>query len=343
MKRFLSIIAILTLVQTALISNLGAQGVKPADFYRGKTVTIVIPSRAGNQHDLYARVSVPYLEKATGAQFVVRNEAGGRGIKAHNKIYSAKPDGLLIDWYQFLTLNVNEIFKNPAAKYKASEFSFISGLGREPHVCIVKPDGPYKSIQDLKAVKGGKFGSASKLGNYTLSTVAAAYLLDLDVRVVSGMSPNAIVLSMKQDELVGACFTASNAGNFAGRGLVEPLFVLDFERHPAFPDTPALVELIELKGEKLELLKLWNEKLNSTSAIYMAPGTPEDKLNYMRGIFNDIFNDPKLMKELEKIAGYSPLSRVTGKQLSATAQILAKDSAKIRKNYLALLDKYTIN
>lgn len=343
MKRFILMTMVLVLTLVLVDSSMtGAKVAKPADFYKGKTVTIIIPSRAGNQHDLFARLSTPHLSQAIGAHFVVLDQPEGRGIKANNQIYSAAPDGLVLGWYQFLTLNLNDIFKNPAVRYKAAEYNFVCGLGREPHVFIVKRGGPYQSIQDLKAVKGGKLGSCSRLGNYTLSTVTTAYLLDLDVKVVAGMAPNAIVMSMNQGEIVGAAFTASNAANFANRGLVQPLFVLDIERHPTFPDTPAISELVKLKGDKLDLVNLWNEKLTSTSTIYMAPGVPEDRVAYMRGVFDDIFNNRKVMSEIEKIAGYSPMSRVTGEKLSVTAKTLAKEGSEIRGKYLSLIDRYTV-
>ena len=60
-----------------------------ADFYRGKTVTILVGSPPGGGYDLYARLIAPYLAKKLDAQVIIENRAGGSGLLALNVLNSS--------------------------------------------------------------------------------------------------------------------------------------------------------------------------------------------------------------------------------------------------------------
>src|ERR1700716_1900915 len=69
------------------------------DFYRGKTVTILIGHPAGGSYDLYARLAAPHLGKYIPGhpQVVVQSKPGGSGAGAVQFLYSYGPkDGTLL-------------------------------------------------------------------------------------------------------------------------------------------------------------------------------------------------------------------------------------------------------
>jgi tripartite-type tricarboxylate transporter receptor subunit TctC len=68
-----------------------------ADFYKGKTITLVEGFGAGSDFDVQARTIAPFLRKVTGANVIaVDNKAGAAGTIARNFLFTAKPDGLTI-------------------------------------------------------------------------------------------------------------------------------------------------------------------------------------------------------------------------------------------------------
>jgi tripartite-type tricarboxylate transporter receptor subunit TctC len=70
-----------------------------ANFYQGKTVTIISGTTAGSAYDTYARVIAQHLGKHVpgSPSFIVQNMPGGGSIVAANFVYGvAKPDGLTI-------------------------------------------------------------------------------------------------------------------------------------------------------------------------------------------------------------------------------------------------------
>ena len=57
------------------------------------TVTIYVPTKAGNQADLYIRFITPVLEKKLGKSFVVVNQTDGNGVVAYETVRNAQKDG----------------------------------------------------------------------------------------------------------------------------------------------------------------------------------------------------------------------------------------------------------
>ncbi|MGZ8467346.1 MAG: Bug family tripartite tricarboxylate transporter substrate binding protein, partial [Candidatus Binatia bacterium] len=68
-----------------------------ANFYQGKTITMVVASTASGGYDLWARLTARYLAKYIPGNptIVVQNMPGAGNIIGANYVYSvAKPDGL---------------------------------------------------------------------------------------------------------------------------------------------------------------------------------------------------------------------------------------------------------
>ena len=61
-----------------------------AAFYKGNTITVLVPSGPGGGFDVTSRAIAPYIEKYTGAKTLMQN---GKMILSENKLYRSKPDG----------------------------------------------------------------------------------------------------------------------------------------------------------------------------------------------------------------------------------------------------------
>src|ERR1700724_2913171 len=70
----------------ALVASLAAPRVvraeTAADFYRGKTVRILVGSPPGGGYDIYARLVAPALAAKLGATVLVENKDGNGGLAA---------------------------------------------------------------------------------------------------------------------------------------------------------------------------------------------------------------------------------------------------------------------
>src|SRR5918911_3272244 len=118
MKRLLFTVAF-------LIAAGGAQAQTP--FYQGKTVTIVVGTKAGDVYDLYPRLVAEFLPKYIpgNPNIIIQNVAGAAGLIATNQVYNlAKPDGLTLGAI-YPALYFEQLSKRPEVKFDWTKFNWI--------------------------------------------------------------------------------------------------------------------------------------------------------------------------------------------------------------------------
>jgi len=269
-RGLIAVIGVVTLSSLFMAGGfvLAADVEKPADFYKGKTLNMVLLG-GGTNPDILIRAIAPSMGKYTGANSRVMEPPGMGGIATYSYLFREKPTGLIIGAGS-LGAMMNQIMEPGRTPYDMRKMSLICGYGWEKHVFLVSPDG-LASIAELKKLKNIKLVAAYPSGNLFLSTASAIHLLDLDAKVITGVKFTDTPLGIKRGEFTGACLTIGNAAYYTRQGLVKPLFIISSRRDPAFPDTPAITELIPpLAGEKKELFDRWDKEI-ILSWLFMGP------------------------------------------------------------------------
>src|ERR1700687_4139188 len=86
----------LLIVASLVLAAWPAYAASPADFYKGRTVQVVVGFTAGGGYDLYARVLARHMGKHIpgNPNVVTQNMPGAGSLKAANYIYNvASKDG----------------------------------------------------------------------------------------------------------------------------------------------------------------------------------------------------------------------------------------------------------
>ena len=116
--------------------------------FPSRPVTIVVPFSTGGDADLSARNLAPALQKVIGQSVVVQNRAGASGSIGSQVVKEARPDG-----YTLLLARIGSQALLPALQrslpYRWDDFTFLGLLERNPFVCAVHVDSPYRSFGDL--------------------------------------------------------------------------------------------------------------------------------------------------------------------------------------------------
>src|SRR5215470_10059324 len=150
------------LVRALTVLTLSGITLLPAaaqDFYRGKTINLIVGNAAGGGYDLYARLLARYMGRYIPGEpsFVVRNMPGAGGMVLTNHIYSQAPrDGLTLG-LMARSNPIEPLLGNPSAKYRPEEFLWVgtpSSYEDDSYCIIIRTDSPIKSVADLKP--GGK-------------------------------------------------------------------------------------------------------------------------------------------------------------------------------------------
>ena len=117
----------LPVLMTGALCASQASAQAPAEFFRGKTITMIVSSASGGGYDALSRVLANHLGRHIpgNPQVVVRNMAGAGGIVATNHLYNvAAKDGTVVGGVQNNT-PFEPLFGTKAASYDPLKFNWL--------------------------------------------------------------------------------------------------------------------------------------------------------------------------------------------------------------------------
>lgn len=163
-------------VVTAIAVTLFATGSASAQSFAGKTIRIIVPYAAGGTSDILARALSNKLGESLGATVVVDNKPGAGGVLGSELVAKSAPDGTTL-----LLTDVGGLTSAPALGAKlpfdvAKDFAPITMIAYSPHLAVVNPAMPAKTLAELVAASKVKVGSysAATSGSGSAPHLAAA-------------------------------------------------------------------------------------------------------------------------------------------------------------------------
>ncbi len=162
------------------------------DFYRGKTITIIIPIGPGGAYDAYARLLSRHLGRHLPGNptIIARNMPGGGGVIASNHLYNVAPqDGTTLAIIISSFAN-DQLFDNPQIKYDAREFLAVGRLLDTTSVLFFWHASPIKTLRDLSTSRASVgITAVNDVPAYRLR--AMNRLLGTKIKLISGLSVGA--------------------------------------------------------------------------------------------------------------------------------------------------------
>src|SRR3990172_7222916 len=198
-----------------------------AQYYAGKTVTIIVGYKTGGGYDATARVLARHLPKHIPGKptIIVQNMPGANSLIAANHVYNvAKPDGLTIGTFN-RNLVLAQLTSVSGVKFDQTRFAWIGSAASESTILAIRTDLPYKNFDDLK--KSGKtlvIGATGPGANTYDFPLLVKEFLGVDLKIVSGYSSSAdIMLAIERKEVDGRAGSYTSLRPFIDRKLVHPV------------------------------------------------------------------------------------------------------------------------
>ena len=194
-----------------------------AQFYKGKSITVIINYGAGGPTDVEGRLIAKHLAKHIPGKprVVVKNRPGAGGIVGTNFMAEvAKPDGMTIAIHTPPVMS--QVLGDPGLKADFSKFEWLAGVG-QPQVCYVRKDagGGIKSTADITKISGFKAAGMRNTSSHDLRLRLALDLLGAKYTYVTGYRGLAKVsAAVLQNETQYSCGSVPNF-----RGKVEPTLI----------------------------------------------------------------------------------------------------------------------
>jgi tripartite-type tricarboxylate transporter receptor subunit TctC len=301
--------------------SLAAAPVSAADnFYQGKTLTIIVPYGPGGGYDLWPRLMTPYLKQFLGAADVkVVNLPGGGGLVGTNAVYGADADGLTVGDTNAAGDVFAEMAKAPGVSFVTAKFSWLGRPDNDPHIIAVHPSGPYKSFDDIIALKGSKTvlkslatGRGSSDYNSAVTAMNAFQVPFSMVAAFKGSSEEKATFLAGGGDTISV--SASDIAELGGKATVVVLTATD--PSPELPNIPTVVQLAEkhnLPAQTIDALKIMSSVMDLGHAFFAPPGVPADRLEALRSAFAKTFQDKDFLASVQKAglyAGYAPADQL---------------------------------
>ena len=168
-------------IVTAVVATLCAVGTASAQSFVGKTIRIIVPYAAGGTSDILARALSNKVGESLGATVVVDNKPGAGGVLGSDLVAKSAPDGTTL-----LLTDIGGLTSAPALGAKlpfdvAKDFAPVTMIAYSPHLVVVNPAVPVKTLAELVAASKTKVGgySAATSGAGTAPHLAAALFAKL--------------------------------------------------------------------------------------------------------------------------------------------------------------------
>ncbi len=322
-------------------ATLAARAQSVADFYRGKTVRMIIGIEPGTAYDLYARLVTRHVGKyIPGNPTVIpQNMAGAGSLTAYNYIYNVAPrDGTALGTgHRFVPLM--PLLGLPGAQFEGPKFTFVGSANREVDICMIRADSGVATLDDWrkKEVLVGTTGGGAELTTF-YSSIAS--MLGAKMRVVVGYrSQNDLYLAIERGEIQGRCGGSwlnlvSEHGHWIDKKLVNIVMQIGLDKDRALPDTPLFTDLVTDPGDKQALRLMLSP--NEMGRPYVAPpDVPADRAAALREAFDRAMKDPDLLEEAKKqlldidpVSGQR-MSELVSEAYAAPAGVIARARALV--------------
>ena len=339
------------ILMIAGVAALAAAGSDPAlaQFYKGRTLNMIINYPAGGPSDIEGRIIAQHLPKHIPGKptIVIKNVSGAGGIIGTNQLAEAAPNG---DNIGFFTLDIiAQLLSNPALRVNYADFVMIAGV-ENPLVAYARKDIPpgLKVATDIMKTKDFKALSLNVQNSNTLNQALSLDLLGLKYQAVPAFR------GLKEVETA----ILQNEGQFANtslpgwRGSIEgsmgniviPLWQIaarakdgSYPRSPALPDLPTFEEFYasvndgkKPSGYLYEVLRASSDQLVAMfRTALMPPKSAPEAVTIMRAAFVDLWKDRDFIRDYANIVKTSPIL-VTGEEAQDIVGALASIKPEIK-------------
>jgi tripartite-type tricarboxylate transporter receptor subunit TctC len=299
-------------------ADLGAQQTTPlsfdektvGDFYRGKTIRVIIGSGAGGTYDIYSRLMAKHMPRFIPGNptVLVQPRPGAGGLIAANAVYNSEPkDGTVIGSFGE-TFVLRQAIGAPGIQFDSGKYQWLGAAINAPLACVARTDSAISSFQD--AIDGKPFTVGTMAPGSTIydtpAVINAAF--NLHIKLVRGFEGVAtIVNATESKEVDGYCaswlamLTTGRHLQLIDRGIIKPILIMGDKTpdHPLLKRVPA-AETLSKNEEAKQLLRAMHAPSQITNPYVVHPEAPKDRVQALRKAFWATFNDREFMTDAKK-------------------------------------------
>ncbi len=295
---------------SALLAGLNSGGVAEAeDFYKGKSIRVIVGFSAGGGYDAYTRTVARYISRYIpgNPSTVVENMDGAGSVIAANYTYSkASKNGLTVGVFD--SHNVfNHMMGDRSLRIDGRKFGWIGTPSKDSVACVIMAFSGLKSFDDiLKAKKPVRMG-ATRSGNTVHLPEMMNRWAGTKFDIIQGYGGTAkIRLAMRSREVDGGCWTWDSIRSTA-RSMIDaqgpdkliPFIINDRWEDSEVKNTTLFRDVFKDPGN-LRAFDAWNAANDFARPFALPPRSPFESLKILRQAFKDTMADKDYLADLKR-------------------------------------------
>jgi tripartite-type tricarboxylate transporter receptor subunit TctC len=278
-----------------------------ADFYRGKSLNVVVGREAGTGYDFFGRTLARHITRHLpgNPNAVPQNMPGAGGLRAANWLYNvAAKDGTVVSVLAPETA-LKPIFGDAAANYEPAKFTWIGNMDESVATCTVSARSGITSVDQL-LTREAVFGATGIAAPTSKFAYALVNFLGAKIKIVQGYKgSNALRIALNRGEIEGACGPSHSTLKTQWKGDIDSGHIRVLVQF-------GLKKLADLKGaahiydyakskEDREVFDVAFGPHVLGRPVIAPPGVPADRANALRAAFMRTMQDTELLAETSKL------------------------------------------
>src|SRR5262245_23746535 len=277
------------------------------DFYRGKTINLIIGYSVGGGYDLYGRLISRHIGKHIPGRpaIVPQNMTGAGSLRAAQFIYSVAPkDGTTFGTFG-RTIATTPLLTPASAQFDGTKFTWLGSVTNEVSTCVTWHTSAVKTWSDAltKEVAMGGEGPGADPDVYTL---LYKNVFGAKMKLVTGYhGTNDTTLAMERGEVDGLC--GLSWSTLKARHLewmkekkINIIIQAALKKQLELAEVPLASELTQ-DPESLQILKLFLASQETARPFAAPPDLPADRKTALLAAFDATMRDPEFLAEAAKL------------------------------------------
>ena len=278
-----------------------------ADYFKNKTIKIVIPYGPGGTYDKYGQTFAEFFGKHIPGNptVIVQHMPGAGGMKAMSWAYNVMPKDGLGTIVPVDNSVVTQLMRPDKVRFDVRKFTWLGASNQTNLVMAVRSDTGVKTWEDMRDRQ--LIGSSSGQDTSFIFSKLAVGMLGAKIKVVSGYKGSSkAMFAIEQGESKMAAYNWLAWGSkvphwFTGdKPFARIVLQMGIFKDPDIPqDVPMLSELVTDAADKAAVAFVGSLGILGRG-LALPPGVPDDIVKTLRASYDAMNADPTFAAELSK-------------------------------------------
>ncbi|MGE5366596.1 MAG: Bug family tripartite tricarboxylate transporter substrate binding protein [Betaproteobacteria bacterium] len=296
--------SLLIVAAVAVLASM-ARADSAVDFYKGRSISMIIGYSVGGGYDAYARLLARYIGRhIPGEPSIVPQQMTGAGsLRAANYLFSVAPkDGSVLGTFS-RSMGIAPLLGQ--AEFDSRKFTWLGSMTDDDTTCVTWNSSPIKAWSDFLS-KPSKLGGLGADADPDIWALLYKNVFGAKVQLVSGYpGTNDVVLAMERGEVDGLCglswstIKTRHAEWLTGHA-VNIIVQAALKKEPEIAAVPLATDLVS-SPEQLQIIRLLLASQAMARPFAAPPELTADRKSALTAAFDATMRDADFLAEAQKL------------------------------------------